>query len=74
MPSQSKAQHNLMAMVANDPAAAKRTGIPQSVGARVHEGRQRPQVWLWSRADVQSINKPKTEHGKSAIACKEVVT
>lgn len=32
MPSKSKAQHNLMAMVANDPKAAKRMGIPQSVG------------------------------------------
>jgi len=32
MPSKSKAQHNLMAMVANDPKAAKRLGIPQSVG------------------------------------------
>jgi len=32
MPSKSQAQHNLMAMVANDPAAAKRVGIPQSVG------------------------------------------
>lgn len=32
MPSKSKAQHNLMAMVANNPVAAKRVGIPQSVG------------------------------------------
>lgn len=32
MPSKTKAQHNLMAMVANNPAAAKRVGIPQSVG------------------------------------------
>jgi len=32
MPSKSQAQHNLMAMVANDPAAAKRVGVPQSVG------------------------------------------
>lgn len=32
MPSKSKAQHNLMAMVAHDPEAAKRMGIPQSVG------------------------------------------
>ena len=32
MPSKTKAQHNLMAMVAHDPAAAKRIGIPQSVG------------------------------------------
>ena len=32
MPSVSQKQHNLMALVANDPAAAKRLGIPQSVG------------------------------------------
>jgi len=32
VPSKSKAQHNLMAMVAHDPKAAKRLGIPQSVG------------------------------------------
>lgn len=32
MPSKSKAQHNLMAMVAHDPKAAKRMSIPQSVG------------------------------------------
>ena len=32
MPSASKKQHNLMAMVAHDPAAAKRLGISQKVG------------------------------------------
>ena len=32
MPSTSRKQHNLMAMVAHDPAAAKRLGIPQKVG------------------------------------------
>jgi hypothetical protein len=32
MPSVSKRQHNLMAMVANNPKAAKRLGIPQKVG------------------------------------------
>lgn len=32
MPSTSPKQHRLMAMVAHDPAAAKRLGIPQSVG------------------------------------------
>jgi hypothetical protein len=32
MPSKSKAQHNLMAMVAHDPKAAKRLGIKPSVG------------------------------------------
>ena len=32
MPSKSGKQHRLMAMVANNPKAAKRLGIPQSVG------------------------------------------
>jgi hypothetical protein len=33
VPSVSKKQHNLMAMVANNPAKAKELGIPQKVGA-----------------------------------------
>ena len=32
MPSGSRKQHNLMELVAHDPAAAKRLGISQSVG------------------------------------------
>lgn len=32
MPSVSQRQHNFMEMVAHDPAAAKRVGVPQSVG------------------------------------------
>lgn len=32
MPSKSGKQHRLMALVANDPKAAKRLGIPQKVG------------------------------------------
>lgn len=32
MPSRSKAQARLMGMVAHDPKAAKRLGIPQKVG------------------------------------------
>lgn len=32
MPSKTAKQHRMMAMVANDPAAAKRLGIPRSVG------------------------------------------
>jgi hypothetical protein len=70
MPSKSKAQHNLMAMVANDPAAAKRVGIPQSVGAEYMKADKGRKFGSGSRADVQSINKPKTNHGKSAILAK----
>lgn len=32
MPSKSKAQHNFMAAVANNPAFAKKAGVPTSVG------------------------------------------
>jgi hypothetical protein len=37
MPSKSEKQHNLMALVANDRAAAKRLGIPQKVGKEFME-------------------------------------
>lgn len=42
MPSKSKAQHNFMAAVANNPQFAKRAGVPQSVGReymKADEGR-----------------------------------
>lgn len=70
MPSTSKAQHNLMAMVANDPAAAKRVGISQSVGQEFMKADKGKKFGTGNRADVQSINKPKTEHGKSALFAK----
>lgn len=41
MPSKSGKQHRLMAMVAHDPAAAKRLGIPQSVGKEFVKADQR---------------------------------
>jgi hypothetical protein len=37
VPSHTRKQHNLMALVANDPAAAKRLGIPQKVGKEFME-------------------------------------
>ena len=67
MPSVSRKQHNLMAMVANDPAAAKRVGIPQSVGAEFMKADKGRKFGTGSRPDRQRINKPKTEHGKSAL-------
>jgi len=69
MPSTSKKQHNLMAMVANNPAKAKQLGIPQSVGEEFMKAdkglkfgngpRQRP--------DLQKVGSSKTEHGKSEL-------
>ena len=68
MPSVSQKQHNLMAMVANNPAAAKRMGIPQSVGqdfATADKGKKFGGAR--SRADLQKINKPDTRQGKSEL-------
>ena len=67
MPSKSKAQHNLMAMVANDPAAAKRVGISQSVGAEFMAADKGRKFGASSRADLQKVNKPKTDHGEKAL-------
>ena len=64
MPSVSKKQHNLMAMVANNPAAAKRVGIPQSVGKEFVKADKGKRFGSGSRADAQAINKPKTNQGK----------
>jgi hypothetical protein len=54
-----------MAMVANNPAAAKRVGIPQSVGKEFMKADKGKRFGSGSRADVQAINKPKTNQGKS---------
>jgi hypothetical protein len=37
MPSKSKAQHNFMAAVANNPSFAKKAGVPQSVGKEFND-------------------------------------
>jgi hypothetical protein len=70
MPSKSKAQHNLMAMVANNPAAAKRVGIPQSVGQEFMKADKGKRFGSGSRADAQAINKPKTNQGKQEFFSK----
>lgn len=70
MPSTSQKQHNLMAMVANDPAAAKRVGIPQSVGqefVQADKGMKFGKSPTKGRPDLQKINKPDTRHGKSQL-------
>ena len=69
MPSTSQKQHNFMAAVANNPAFAKKAGVPQSVGKEFTQAdkgisfkggpRERP--------DLQKVNKPKTFQGKSEL-------
>jgi hypothetical protein len=69
MPSTSKKQHNFMAAVANNPEFAKKAGVPQSVGQDFSKAdkalKLRPSVR--TRADRQTINNPKTDHGKGAF-------
>ena len=66
MPSKSKAQHNLMAMVAHDPKAAKRLGIPQSVGEEFMQADKGKKLRFGGSTNAmrQSVNKPKTHHGE----------
>ena len=69
MPSASQKQHNLMAMVANDPAAAKRMGIPKSVGQEFVQADKGMKFGKApkSRADLQKVNNPETRHGKTSL-------
>ena len=69
MPSKSKAQHNFMAAVANNPAFAKKAGVPQSVGKDFNEADKGKKFGSGGRArpDAQKVNKPKTQHGKMAF-------
>ena len=62
MPSTSQKQHNFMAAVANNPAFAKKAGVPQSVGAEYMKADK-----ARSRSTQQTINNPKTQHGKSSF-------
>ena len=70
MPSVSGKQHRFFAAVANNPKFAKQAGVPQSVGQDFMQADKGRKFGSGSRADIQSINKPKTEHGKSAILAK----
>jgi hypothetical protein len=72
VPSVSKKQHNLMAMVANDPAAAKRVGIPQSVGEEYMQADKGKKIKGAdrSRPDLQKVNKPTTRQGQGELFAK----
>ena len=69
MPSTSKKQHNFMAAIANNPAFAKKVGVPQSVGKDFTAADKGKKFGSggYTRADIQKVNKPKTDHGKMAL-------
>lgn len=72
MPSVSQKQHNLMAMVANNPAKSKELGIPQSVGQDFMTADKGKKFGggSKSRADSQVVNRPKTNQGKGELFAK----
>ena len=69
MPSTSKKQHNFMAAVAKNPAFAKKVGIKSSVGEDFLQADKGKKFGSggYTRADIQKVNKPKTDHGKMAF-------
>lgn len=59
-----------MAMVANDPAAAKRMGISQSVGREFMKADKGKKFGAGSRPEQQAVNKPKTNQGGQELFSK----
>jgi len=67
VPSVSKKQHNFMAAVANNPSFAKKAGVPQKVGQDFAAADKGKKFGTGSRADLQGVNKPKTDQGKNKL-------
>ena len=67
MPSVSKKQHNFMAAVANNPSFAKKVGVPKSVGQDFAAADKGKKFGTGTRADLQGVNKPKTNQGKTEL-------
>jgi hypothetical protein len=67
VPSVSKKQHNFMAAVANNPAFAKKVGVPKSVGQDFAAADKGKKFGAGTRADLQGVNKPKTNQGKTEL-------
>ncbi len=56
-----------MAAVANNPAFAKKVGVPKSVGQDFATADKGKKFGTGSRADLQGVNKPKTDQGKNKL-------
>jgi hypothetical protein len=71
MPATSEKQKKFMDAVAHNPAFAKKTGVPQSVGKEFSEASKgikfRKDRSVATRADRQVVNRPKTNQGKAEL-------
>ena len=64
MPSKSKAQHNFMAAVANNPSFAKKAGVPQSVGKEFNDA-DKGKTFKRGGDMASSMGKPVMKKGMS---------
>ncbi len=65
MPSASKKQHNFMAAVANNPAFAKKAGVPQSVGQEFTKADKGKTFKEGGRMATTKMGKPVMKAGMS---------
>jgi hypothetical protein len=67
MPAVSAKQKKLMDAAAHNPDFATKAGISTTVAQEFSEATKGKRFGPVSRTDLQGINKPKTDHGKSAL-------
>jgi len=65
MPSTSKKQHNFMAAVANNPAFAKKAGVPQSVGKEFNDADKGKKFSTGGQMATTKMGKPTMKPGMS---------
>ena len=70
MPAVSAKQKKFMDAAAHNPEFAKKAGISTSVAQEFSEATKGKKFGSANRVDLQGINKPKTDHGKSALFSK----
>jgi len=72
VPSKSGKQHRLMAMVANNPKAAKRLDIPQSVGEEYMKADKGKKFAKGGNAKLKSLFKGKESYGEELKEAKAI--
>ncbi len=63
MPAASAKQKKFMDAAAHNPEFAKKAGVPQDVAREFSAASKGQKFSTGTRADLQGINKPKTDHG-----------
>lgn len=70
MPAVSAKQKKFMDAAAHNPEFAEKVGVPVDVAKEFSVSSRGKSFGPANRADLQGINKPKTDHGKSALFSK----